>query len=216
MSRGTTARRGGSSVETCNSVRLAGNKGSMGAVVAGERDEEWFRGFFAENHRQILGYALRRVPEVADDVVAEVFAVAWRRRADVPDPALAWLYGTARRVVLHQQRAHARQQRLIDRLTYVPDDRWSRGDEADRVVDEVAAHREVHRMLARLPGADAELLRLWAWERLDGPDLATVLECSPAAARVRLHRARRRARALLDLDSLDDLLPVLSQPRRQL
>jgi RNA polymerase sigma-70 factor (ECF subfamily) len=40
----------------------------------------------------VLAYAVRRVPrDEADDVVAEVFAAAWRHRASVPDPALPWL-----------------------------------------------------------------------------------------------------------------------------
>lgn len=174
----------------------------------GERGEEWFREFFAAHHPQILAYAIRRVPDVADDVVAEVFAVAWRRKNQIPDRALPWLYATARQIVLHQHRSHARRRRLMDRLSQRV---TPLVDGSDDVVDQVDAHRQVHRMLARLSAPDAEILRLWAWESLDGAELAMVLECSPAAARVRLHRARHRARALLDLD---DLIPALVQPRR--
>src|SRR3954470_702441 len=48
----------------------------------------------------VLGYALRRCDSREDalDVVAETFATAWRRRADMPaDPAEArpWLFGLA-------------------------------------------------------------------------------------------------------------------------
>ena len=45
-----------------------------------------FETLYAETWRDILGYALRRTagPEDAADILAEVFTVAWRRRADIP------------------------------------------------------------------------------------------------------------------------------------
>ncbi|MGH2922081.1 MAG: sigma factor-like helix-turn-helix DNA-binding protein, partial [Gaiellaceae bacterium] len=45
---------------------------------------------------------------------------------------------------------------------------------------------------ARLREEDRELLALAAWEGLDPGEIATVLGCSRNAARIRLHRARRR------------------------
>jgi RNA polymerase sigma factor (sigma-70 family) len=63
--------------------------------------EEQFRRLFAENYRHVLAYALRRTRDHADanDVVAETFAVAWRRIASAPGPGSArpWLYAIARR-----------------------------------------------------------------------------------------------------------------------
>ena len=55
----------------------------------------------------------------------------------------------------------------------------------------------IARVLAALPPRDAEVLRLWAWEQLDSDEIAYVLGTSSTAARVRLHRAKRRAEALL-------------------
>lgn len=52
--------------------------------------------------------------------------------------------------------------------------------------------------LARLSDDDRELLMLVAWEGLDSAQLGFVLNCSPTAARIRLHRARSRLRAELD------------------
>ncbi|MBK6955150.1 MAG: hypothetical protein IPH27_06785 [Actinomycetales bacterium] len=68
------------------------------------RDETWFAAFFATHHRDILRYAARRAPGEQDDVVAEVFAIVWRSRTRVPEPATAWLYATARHVILHHHR----------------------------------------------------------------------------------------------------------------
>jgi RNA polymerase sigma-70 factor (ECF subfamily) len=46
--------------------------------------------------------------------------------------------------------------------------------------------------LARLRPDDAEVLRLWAWEDLAPSDIATVLDVTPNAVSIRLHRARQR------------------------
>ena len=53
-------------------------------------------------------------------------------------------------------------------------------------------------LLDALSAGDAEILRLAYWEDLPAVDIAVVLGCSPGAARVRLHRARKRAAAHLD------------------
>ena len=62
---------------------------------------------------------------------------------------------------------------------------------ADHVVvrDEV---RAVVGLLEDLRPADAEILRLAAWEELDTTEIAIVLDISPDAAKKRLSRARKR------------------------
>jgi RNA polymerase sigma-70 factor (ECF subfamily) len=60
-----------------------------------------------------MRYALREVPaHLANDVVAETFLTTWRRLDEVPDPALPWLLGVARRVVANQRRGEQRRERL--------------------------------------------------------------------------------------------------------
>lgn len=69
-------------------------------------------------------------------------------------------------------------------------------------------------MLSRLEPSDAETLRLAYWEELTTRDLAVALACSPGAARVRLHRARKRAGAVLaaihslPVDETDNIQPM--------
>lgn len=58
------------------------------------------------------------------------------------------------------------------------------------------------RALELLPEPDREVLLLAGWDGLTPGQIATVLGCSPPAARVRLHRARRRLRALPDSEDL--------------
>ncbi len=82
------------------------------------RDRRWLEELFDAHYRDLVAYATRRVgPDGADAIAAEVFAVAWRRRAEVSPEPVTWLYAVARDVVLHEQRSHARRSRLRDALT---------------------------------------------------------------------------------------------------
>ena len=57
-----------------------------------------------------------------------------------------------------------------------------------------AAAHDLDRALAALRDEDAELLRLWAWEQLTPAEIAEVLDITPNAASIRLHRAREKLR----------------------
>lgn len=177
------------------------------------RDEDWIIDLFGRHSGAVLAYARRRLDsaEDAEDVVVEVFATAWRRRADVHDPALPWLYATASNVIAHVIRSDARRSRLGARLAAVRpirDDTTS--DHADDVAAASDARGAVAAALDDLSESDAELLRLWAWEQLEPTEIAVVVGCSPGTARTRLHRARSRLRAALVARGVSD--PDLGPP----
>ncbi len=68
---------------------------------------------FADQVRQVRAYALRRVDSAtADDVVSDVFVVAFRRSEVIPEPPLPWLLGTARKIIANQRRAASRREAL--------------------------------------------------------------------------------------------------------
>jgi RNA polymerase sigma-70 factor (ECF subfamily) len=76
---------------------------------------------FEELYRQhagaVLAYARRcTTHSAADDVMAEVFLIAWRRFDGVPQEALPWLLGVARRVRANQRRGDSRVAALRDRI----------------------------------------------------------------------------------------------------
>ncbi|MGK5552678.1 RNA polymerase sigma factor [Actinomadura kijaniata] len=154
-------------------------------------DSARFTRLYDQWYGHVLAYARRRVQEhTARDVTAETFLVAWRRLDEVPDDPLPWLYGVARRVLANETRRAARADRLAGKVARQPVQHGP--DAAERVtgvIDDV---------LTALPEADRELLRLLAWEDLSTAQAAKVLGCRPATLAVRLHRARRRLRALLD------------------
>jgi RNA polymerase sigma-70 factor, ECF subfamily len=160
-----------------------------------ERLEDLFRRY----EPAVVAYVRRRAPaDVVDDIVAETFLVAWRRLDDVREPALPWLLGVTRRVLSTHRRGDRRRQELGNRLaaaqsTSVP---ASFEDGEERAL---AA-------LATLSEKDREALTLTAWEGLTPQQAAVVLGEPGARFRVRLHRAKRRFRAVLDQ-------PQSAQPR---
>ena len=163
---------------------------------AGGRDQAWFEDLFRRNHAAVLSYARRRVIDSdAEDVVAEVFTVAWRKREEVPARALPWLYAVAAREVLHHHRSRQRRFALDERAASQP--QVPGGDAYALVDDRMSIDPPLRRALGRLCEDDAEILRLWAWEQLEPVEIASVLGVSAAATRVRLHRARRRLEAML-------------------
>jgi len=74
---------------------------------------ERFQALYADHHARVYAYAVSRVGrQLADEVVSEVFLVAWRRLADVPVPALPWLLTVARNTACSQFRGSARQRSI--------------------------------------------------------------------------------------------------------
>ena len=74
-----------------------------------------------------------------------------------------------------------------------------------------AERRRVIAALRQLPLAAQTLLELYYWQELDIEALAQVLAAAPGAIKVRLHRARHRLRALLELPG-DGPIAGLTRP----
>jgi RNA polymerase sigma factor (sigma-70 family) len=162
--------------------------------------EDLFEDAYRTSGTAVLGYALRRsaTREDALDVVAETFATAWRRRTDMPEDAeevRPWLFGIARRCLANAVRSTNRAGRLGQRLA----DSFAGGVVADpsTLHEHRTESRRVHEALDQLSAEDRELVTLIAWEGLTPAQAATALGLSAGAARVRLHRARTRLRAVL-------------------
>jgi RNA polymerase sigma-70 factor (ECF subfamily) len=161
---------------------------SPSAVPDIHRDR--FERCFRDHYAQLLAFSMRRVcsREIAEDVVADTFAVVWRRRDRIPDPALAWLYAIAGHVIANQYRSTRRRHNLDLRLAHEPAAAAPVSDPA-----ESRGRREAFAAaVSLLTEPEREVLRLVAWDGLDTRDAAQVLGCSPGAFRVRLHRARRK------------------------
>jgi RNA polymerase sigma factor (sigma-70 family) len=151
---------------------------------------------FSAHWPRVCAYVARRTLRAGvEDVAAEVFAIAWRRRDDVPADALPWLLRTARNLLLNQRRGDLRREALTLRLgaiaaPYTP-------SSADSALGRAEA-RAVIAALARLTENEREVIMLIHWDGLTAVQAARVLGCSHVAARTRLVRARRRLAAALE------------------
>ena len=68
-------------------------------------DRERIEQLFHAEAARVRAYAMHRVgANHADDMVAETFAVAWRRMDKVPDDERPWLLAVARRVIANHLR----------------------------------------------------------------------------------------------------------------
>jgi RNA polymerase sigma-70 factor (ECF subfamily) len=157
-----------------------------------------FEDLVAAVYEPVQRYLRRRAdPASADDVLADVLLVLWRRLDDVPaDAPLPYAYGVARGCLANNRRTGARQDRVVARL--VQQHRPGDGDSTDPLdgaLDEA---------LASLPEADQELIRLWAWEQLPPREIALVLGISANAVSIRLHRAKEKLKHLLAARKDDD------------
>ena len=183
------------------------------------RDERAeFEALFLDTRTPLLAYLTRRAPaEDAADLLAEVYLVAWRRRADLPagDERRLWLYGVARRLIAaHHRTSWPATNRAEETVPdQAPDDRPA-DDRRGKVV---------RRALETLSELDRELVTLTTWEGLSPTEAAHVVGITAGTARVRLHRARGRLahhprlRALLDDpddDAETDPAPSTARARR--
>lgn len=150
---------------------------------------------FRATHDRVFAFALRRIdPADAEDVVAETYAVAWRRFEDIPPDALPWLYGVARKTLANYRRSVRRRLQLATRLIGQLDSEFVEPGPADLL----EGVEEMRSALGSLRRMDREVLMLVAWEGLDNHDAARVLGISTEAFAVRLHRARKRLAAEID------------------
>jgi RNA polymerase sigma factor (sigma-70 family) len=163
-----------------------------------------FDAVFREHFGSVYRFIARRVGKaLAEDLAAEVFATAYRRRATYrPERASqrSWLYGIAANVV----RGHWRdEQQLLeldaravhDRLGPLPTAHFA--DAADERVIAAALAPRIAGALAALSREQREVLLLHAWADLSHEEIASALGIAPGTARSRLWRARAALRAQL-------------------
>ncbi len=185
---------------TVEETRTAPTRGRVGPGS----EEAAFEALFRAESVRVLAYARTRVgADTAEDVVADTFAVVWRRwdRVPVENPR-AWLLAVARRVIANHHRTGRRHPGVsLDGFTPAGADTLlttSPATDHGEMAETVTRRLDLFRAMTRLRPGDREVLLLATWFDLDPAGIGAVLGCTRPAAAVRLHRARRRLRAHLD------------------
>lgn len=153
--------------------------------------------YFAAIYRYVAG---RLGTQVAEDVAAETFLVAFDRRKtfDATRGDLrAWLFGIATNLVSRHRRKEARHYRALSRL----DPREAAEGHENRVVSAIAAG-PLGKALARLSAGERDVLLLVALGELGYAEVAEALGISPGTVGSRLTRARKKLTPVLAQEGL--------------
>ena len=176
-------------------------------IVASRHDPAAFRELYDRWADRLLAYLYRRVfdAEVAADLLAETFAVAYERRTrfrDVGKPGGAWLYGIAAKELSHWFRRQEVERRAVRRLGIeVP-----ALDEESIARIEALADMETHRpalaaALAQISGGDRTAVELRVVGELPYAEIAERLDCTENTARQRVHRGLARLNNLMQMEA---------------
>jgi RNA polymerase sigma-70 factor, ECF subfamily len=176
-------------------------------LIASRDDPHAFRELYDRWADKLLAYFYRRTldPEVAADLLAETFAVAFARRGrfrNVGRPGATWLYGIAAKELAHWFRHQAVELRMVRRLAIeVP----ALDDESLARIEALAdmdAHRSaLAAALDRIGPGERDAVQLRVVDELGYAEIASALHCSESAARTRVHRGLAHLNRLLEVAS---------------
>lgn len=174
--------------------------GGDAAVIARSlRSPECFGTIFGRHAPAIYRYIARRLgSDSADDLVAETFLVAFRRRGryDGAQPdARPWLYGIATRLISRHRRDETRFLRAIARSGTGSASEVLDGQILDRVAAQAVRH-ELAAALTRLSQGQRDVLLLVA-SGLSYPETALALGLPAGTVSSRMVRSRRIVREAL-------------------
>jgi RNA polymerase sigma-70 factor, ECF subfamily len=176
-------------------------------IVASRRDPRAFRELYDRWADRLLVYFYRRVldAEVAADLLAETFAVAYERRRrfrDIGKPGGAWLYGIAAKELSHWFRRQEVERRAVLRLGLEIPELDDESIERIEALADIEQHREaLAAALGRMTGGEREAVELRVVSELGYAEIAARLDCTEGAARRRVHRGLARLNNLMQMEA---------------
>jgi len=178
----------------------SGIEGDAALIERSVVEPEAFGALFDRHGPRIHRYLSGRLGrDAADDLLAETFIAAFRRRSwydrSRPD-ARPWLYGIAANLIAQHRREEVRRWRLQAALPVDAPAPGHAQDVADRVSAQ-AVRAQLADALAALAGRDRDVLLLAAWADLSYEEIAAALSIPVGTVRSRLFRARRLIRESL-------------------
>jgi len=173
-------------------------------IVASVDDPRAFRELYDRCADPLLAFLYRRVldAEVAADLLAETFAIAYEKRGryrDTGAPGAAWLYGIARIELSRYFRRHRVQLKTAQRLgLVVPELDDESAHAIARLVEPDDRTAGLADALTQMSPAERDAVELRVLSELEYSEIATRLNCTETAARVRVHRGLARLSQLLE------------------
>jgi RNA polymerase sigma factor (sigma-70 family) len=176
-------------------------------IEASLHDADRFGLLYDRYCAMLYRYAYRRLGPSgsAEDVVADAFVVAFRKRNGydlAKADARPWLFGILTREIARRRRTEEARYRAIGRAG--TDEEVE--EFADRVVSAVAAQAvrgALGAALGRLRPAERDVLLLIAWGDLSYEEVAESLSIKIGTVRSRLHRARRQLKEALGSQDIE-------------
>ena len=171
------------------------------AILAGlDSEPEAFAVFYHRHVAGLLGYFLRRThdPELAADLCAETFAAALdgaHRFDPARGPAVAWLYGIARRLLAHAARRGAVEDRARRRLGMAPLDLT---DAALERIEALAGAEVALAALAELPEDQRNAVQARVVDERAYAEIALAARTSESVIRKRVSRGLAGIRTRLE------------------
>lgn len=171
------------------------------------RDPDAFGELYMRHEAIVAGYLQRRTrdPELTADLTAETFATALLRAARFRDdgaPAIGWLLGIARHILLRTWEKGRTETRACRRLGVEPlacsDASLER---VEAVVDAADPESPLARALAALPPEQSAAVRAYVLEERPYEELARELGVPAATLRQRVRRGLARLRITLKEES---------------
>ena len=179
---------------------VSASPGTRAVPEVATADATGFTDLYDQYYRDVYRYLAGRLgPDVADDLAADTFLIAFRRRDsfDVTLGAVrAWLLGIATNLVAQHRRKELRRYRAMARAKA---DGHTDSHET-RVIDRVHAERlqpRIAKALAGLSTGDRDVLLLVGLGELSHDEVAQALGIPYGTVGSRLSRARKKVRTAL-------------------
>lgn len=157
-------------------------------------DETRFVAIYRENCRRVSAFVARRAEfNDVEDLVADTFEIAWRKRSEVSEgEELVWLFAIANFVLANHHRKNSRRSRL-NKLIQVEQVTPSAESIALKDIEVAQAYRELNK-------AEQQLIALVYFDDLSISQAAKILKISANAASIRLSRIKAKLAAKIALE----------------
>lgn len=167
-------------------------------ITQARRDPQAFGLLYERYVDRIYAFLYRRTcdPDLTEDLTAATFEAAftnlnkfrWQKNGFG-----AWLYRIARNKLVQ----HYRRRRYLAPFNLFADQQKDKNTEFV-LTDRFENHDNLHTAFSQLHSRDQEVLALRFFEDLSTAEVAAVLDCSKENVYLRLHRALKRLRKLLE------------------